>query len=119
LEFIVEDEFYYQPVRDEALPLLKWIGVYAQNPDYYDVLKWDYHSEWLCSFAIDSHADIDQSLRGRKIKEQNLIRQNIHRLRSKFTSRERMVLAKVWYQKAPSQFRSNVSEADYVRKFSR
>jgi hypothetical protein len=119
LEFIVDDEFYYQPVRDEALPLLKWIGGYAQNPDYYDVLKWDYHSEWLCRFAIESHADIDQSLRGRKTRAQNLERQHIHRLRSKLTSRERVILGKVLYHKAASDFQAEVSEADFVRKFSR
>jgi hypothetical protein len=106
-------------VRDEALPLLKWIGVYARNPDYYDLLKWDYHSEWLSEFAKESSADLDQSLRKQKTRAQNLERQHIHRLRSKLTSRERVILAKVFYHKAPSQFRAKVSEADFVRKISR
>jgi hypothetical protein len=119
LEFIVEDEFYYQPLRDEALPLLKWIGVYAQNPDYYDFLKWDYHSEWLSGFAKESLDDLAHSEKRHREKAQQRIRQGIHRLRSILTSRERMVLAKGWYHKKPSQFRAKVSEADFVRKISR
>jgi hypothetical protein len=116
LEMLTND-LRYQPLRDKARPLLAWIAIH-DNPDYYDVLK-ENHMEWLNWFAKDSLDDLVQSQKRHRELAQQRFRQSLHRLRSIFTSRERMALAKVLYHKAPSQFRSNVSEADYVRKISR
>ena len=114
---ILTDDLRYQPLRDKAQPLLNWIAI-RDNPDYDDVLK-ENDMEWLNWFAKDSLDDLVQSQKRHRELAQQRFRQSLHRLRSIFTSRERMALAKVLYHKAPSQFRSNVSEADYVRKISR
>jgi hypothetical protein len=116
LELIVEDELYCRPNRDKALPLLKWIAL-TDNPGYRDVLKYD--TEYSARAVKALLADFDHSEREKRKRAQNLARQNIHRLRSIFTSRERAVVAKLWYRKAPNEFRAKVSEADFVQKISR
>jgi hypothetical protein len=115
---IFTDDLRYEPLRDKAYPLLSWIAIH-DNPDYYDVLI-ENHMEWLNWFAKDSLDDLVQSQKRHRELVQQRFRQRIHRLRSRFTSRERMIiLAKVSYQKEPSQLRAAVTEAEYVRKISR
>jgi hypothetical protein len=87
LELLMEDELYYQPLRRQALPLLRWIAI-GDNPKYYDLLKWDYHAEWFSEFTKESFADLVESEERRKKLAQQRFRQNLHRLRAIFTSRE-------------------------------
>jgi hypothetical protein len=116
LELIVEDELYCRPNRDKALPLLKWIA-FNDNPGYRDVLKCDMGYSARSVQAL--LGDFVQSERQKRKRAQNLLRQNIHRLRSIFTSREREVLAKLGYRTASNEFRAKVSEAHFVQKISR
>jgi hypothetical protein len=116
LEILAED-LRYEPLRDKALSLLVWM-VMSQIPDYYDVLKSN-HMGFSISFAKKMDADIAEKFRKEEQREQNLARQRLHRLRKTFTSRERAVLARVMYHKAPSEFRAEENEADFVRRFSR
>jgi hypothetical protein len=118
LELMMEDELYYQPLRRQARPLLNWIAI-GDNPNYYDLLKWDYHSEWLSGFAKETFDDMVQSEKRHRQLAQQRFRQSLHRLRAIFTSRERAALAKCLYHQSPGEFRAKVSEADYVRKISR
>jgi len=116
---ILTDDLRYQALRDQARPLVNWIAVVAyDNPDYYDVVISN-HMERKAEFAKWSFADFDESEREKRQRAQNRKRQFIHRLRGIFTRRERAMLAKFEYNKASSEFRSKVSEADFVRRFSR
>jgi hypothetical protein len=75
------------PLRRQALPLLRWIAI-GDNPKYDDLLKWDYHAEWFSEFTKESFADLVESEERRKTLAQQRFRQNLHRLRAIFTSRE-------------------------------
>jgi hypothetical protein len=116
---ILTDDLRYQALRNQARPLLSWIATVAyHNPDYYDLVISN-DMEWKAEFAEWSFADFDESQKKKRQRAQNRERQFIHRIRGTFTRRERAMLAKIEYHKAPSEFRSKVSEADFVRKFSR
>jgi hypothetical protein len=114
---ILTDDLRYQPLRNKAGPLLCWM-VTSRSPDYYGVLK-SHHMEWLVRLDKEITADTKEKSKKQEQREQNLSRQRLHRLRKIFTSRERAVLARAMYHKAPGEFRADVSEADFVRKFSR
>jgi hypothetical protein len=114
---ILTDDLRYEPLRDKAGPLLCWM-VTSRNPDYYGVLK-SHHMEWLVRLDKEIAADTEEKFKKQEQREQNLSRQRIHRLRKIFTRHERAMLARVMYRKALSEFRAEVSEADFVRKFSR
>jgi len=116
---ILADDLRYQASRDKARPLLSWIAVAAyDNLDYYDVVESN-DMEWKANAAKWGFAEFDESERKKVRRAHNRERQSIHRLRGIYTRRERAMLAKIKYHKASGEFRSKVSEADFVQKFSR
>jgi hypothetical protein len=114
---ILTTDLRYEPLRDKARPLLCWM-ITIRIPDYYGVLKSN-HLEWLVSLDEKINADVAEKSRKEEQRAQNRERQDLHRLRSIFTSHERALFAKVAYQKASDEFRTEVSEADFVRRISR
>jgi hypothetical protein len=114
---ILTDDLGYEPLRAEARPLLCWM-IAIRIPDYYGVLKSN-HLESLVRLDEEINAVIAERSRKEEQRTQNRDRQNLHRLRSILTSRERALLAKIAYHKAPDEFRTDVSEADFVRRISR